>query len=396
MRKQPSRTSSSTESLPHMAVLVPFRSQWGRGVARGIGDYAMTHCRWLLTPYDIQSLWRSGRQRRDLALPSFDAVFTALRPDIALHVDHPDPAILAVSARTPAPVRVVPDERAAGRAAADYFLELGLRNFVCFTFEDSERIDSFRDVIEQRGGTCLRHDVDPHWVSTMLDFEGGRLDNLAEWLATLPRPVGVFCLNDRAGILLIQAARTAGLHVPEDVAVLGCDDDDLLCHQSRPSLSSVNLDYERVGRDAAAVMDQWLRTGTPPEKESLIPPMGVIQRGSTDVQAHGDADVARAVRFIRDHAHEPIQVDDVVEHTLVSRRSLEKRFNDVVGESIATMIRRKRTTHAYHLLRETNLSVTRVALSSGFAGVSQLSRAMKQQYHVPPTQLRNGPPPKDT
>jgi LacI family transcriptional regulator len=372
-------------SMTRIAVLVPFRSQWGRGVVQGICDYARTHCNWLLTAFDIQA--RSRRNR--LELPHFDAVFSALKPDTRLVLPGPKARVVAVSDRTrPADMRIIPDERQAGTMAADYLLEVGLRDLAVFTFEDSARIDAFCQRLESRNIPCARREADPQWISTMLDFEGDKLGKLADWLTSLPKPAGIFTLNDRSASVVLQAARVAQISVPDQLAVLGCDADERLCQTTTPALSSVNMNYERVGRRAAEALDYWFKTGNKPFEQETVAPIGVIQRGSTDVVAHSDDAVAKAVRYIREYAGEGLSVEDVIARTNVSRRTLEKRFRQHVGDSIAGMIRKDRTAKAYRMLEETNLSITRIAAATGFAGVSQLGRALKRRYGKTPTQLR--------
>jgi len=342
-----------------------------------------------VTPYDIQA----GSRRDRLELPRFDAVFSALRPDIRLVLPDQQARIIAVSDRTvSADLRVVPDEEQAGQVAADHLMEQGLRNFATFSFEETSRIDAFCERLAGREIPCARRFADPSWISTMLYFEGAKLPALADWLLSLPKPVGIFTLNDRSASVLLQAARIARVPVPGDLAILGCDDDELLCQTGTPALSSVNMDYERVAREAAGALDHWMRTERKPFQERCIAPMGVVQRGSTDVVAHEGPAVANAVRYIREHACDGIDVEDVVARTAVSRRTLEKSFQHYACQSIAEMIRRIRISRAYRMLEETNFSITRIAAATGFAGVSQLGRALKSRYGRTPTQLRKGDP----
>src|SRR5262249_43874466 len=152
---------------------------------------------------------------------------------------------------------------------------------------------------------------------------------------------GVFVPNDLWGMQLSEVCRQERLRVPEDVAIVGVDNDDLLCELARPALSSIIVPSERIGFEAAGLLDRWLRSGrarsaVPP---LLLPPPGVFVRRSSDVLCIEDGAVAAAMRFIRDRSHRPIQVADVLEAVSVSRRSLERRFRARLNHSVWDEIR---------------------------------------------------------
>ena len=176
--------------------------------------------------------------------------------------------------------------------------------------------------------------------------------------------------------------------MPEQVAVLAADNDDLLCEACIPSLSGIALTSERIGYEAAGVLDRLMHGGRGPKRPILIAPTGVVARQSTDTLAVDDADLARAVAFIRGHATDPIQVADVLREVPVSRRWLERRFGEVLGRGPGEEIRRVRLGRAKLLLAETDMPVPQVAVRAGFGSREYLAAAMKSQTGLSPRQYR--------
>ena len=167
---------------------------------------------------------------------------------------------------------------------------------------------------------------------------------MRRWLTGLPRPVGILASHDPQAVELSELCRHSGLRVPEEVALVGVDNDDLLCELGAPSLTSVALPAERVGFEAARLLDCLLTRprprGRPGGSALLLPPQGVVTRVSTDVLAIDDAEVVATLRFIRQHAHESIQVKDVLDEVPVSRRTLERRVRAALGRGVWEEIRR--------------------------------------------------------
>jgi LacI family transcriptional regulator len=288
--------------------------------------------------------------------------------------------------------RVGTDDFAAGQLAGAHLLDRGLRQFG-FVGHPSHaysvhREAGFRHAVEA-AGLRLRcfHERGSHGFDPM-----GRLWALDEavrrWVRALPLPVGVFAPNDLWGVQLSEVCRQTRLHVPEDVAIVGVDNDDLLCGLARPSLSSVAVPAERVGYEAARLLDRLLGGRAPPRQPLLLPPRGVVTRQSSDVVAVEDAEVAAAVRFIRDQAHRPLSVPDVLREVVVSRRSLERRFRGTLGRGLLGEIRRAHVERARSLLADTELPAGVVAERSGFSGPKQLSVVFRQMTGQTPTAYR--------
>jgi LacI family transcriptional regulator len=204
--------------------------------------------------------------------------------------------------------------------------------------------------------------------------------------------VGVFTCNDVWGVQISEACRGARLNVPEDVAIVGVDNDDLLCELSRPSLSSVAVPSEEVGYRAAEMLDGLLRGKPPARRPVLLPPRGVVARQSSDVLAIEDPEVAAAVRFIRGARSggtpRPLATSDVMESVAVCRRTLERRFRQCLSRGIGDEIRRVRLDRAKRLLCDTDLPMSAVAEASGFADGKHLSVSFRRALDLTPSAYR--------
>jgi LacI family transcriptional regulator len=213
--------------------------------------------------------------------------------------------------------------------------------------------------------------------------------DLIDWLRDLPKPVGILTWATRRGREVLDACRCAGLLVPEQVAVLGGDDDELLCEVCSPSLSGIVVASEQIGHEAAALLDRLLLGRRPPRQPMLIAPVGVVTRQSTDTLAIENAAIAQAIRFIREHAAEPITVRDVLREVPISRRQLERQFQDCLGRSPATEIRRVHLERAKSLLTSTDLPIPQVASGSGFGTPEYLACVLKNTTGLSPVKYRS-------
>jgi len=229
------------------------------------------------------------------------------------------------------------------------------------------------------------------WEGRTADREGTgfRSDSLEAFLSSLEPPTALFACNDTSGLRATDAARRAGISVPSSLAILGVDNEDVLCELASPSLSSVMLDCEAIGYRAAEALDRLMESGGPAIR-STVPPKGVAERESTLVFACEDELVARAATFIRTHAHEGIGVAEVLRAVASSRRRLETRFKAAMGRSLHQEILRARLDRAKRLLHETSLTLERVAADSGFGGLQRFHEAFKAAEGLSPGAWRKG------
>jgi LacI family transcriptional regulator len=211
---------------------------------------------------------------------------------------------------------------------------------------------------------------------------------IISWLMNLPRPTGVMACCDRLGLELIEACRMAEIKVPSEVAIISVGNDELLCEMADPPLSSVFPDAERIGYLAASYLDTLLAGKGEVPQITRIPPIGVVARQSTDSFAIDDPDVAAAARFIRDHAKEGIKVADVLDAVPMSRRVLESRFRKWFGCTPHREILRVQLSHVRALIRDTDLSLERIAAQCGFRHVEYMSVVFKRELGLTPSEYR--------
>jgi LacI family transcriptional regulator len=378
--------------MPHslrIALVFSYGLAYCRGILRGVRDYARTRQNWTFTPIDPESA--TPRFLRSLAPAGVIAhIYNDALARVLTRLGRPLVNVCGVLPDLPVP-RVGLDDDAIGSAAAGHLLDRGLRHFAFVGHPhhaySARREDGFNSTLSARGFNVHAY----HDASSPFDPRG-RLwaldDRVCRWLVALPRPLGMFTCNDLWGVQICELCRQAGLRVPEDVAILGVDNDDLLCDLARPSLSSVMVPAAAVGHGAAALLDRLLHRGRAPKHPLLLPPTGVATRQSSDILAIQDPDVAAAVRVIRDHAHEPLHTRDVLDVVAVSRRSLERRFRRALGRGIGQEIRRCHVERARTLLATTDLPMPDVARLAGFGEGKQLSVVFRRETGSTPTGYR--------
>jgi LacI family transcriptional regulator len=289
--------------------------------------------------------------------------------------------------------RVTPDDRAVGAKAATYFIE---RRFTRLAFLGHpelrfslERRDGFLETAAASGvpvivapATCGSGEI---WATSRRTAPHQALLN---WVSSLPKPVAVFCASDGWGAQLIEACHTLKISVPDDVAVLGADNDELLCQLGQPPMSSVDLCAERVGYRAARMLDALMNGDNAGPTRVALPPGEVVERQSTNVLCVNDPDIATALRFIHANAHRTLRIDDLCEHVVVPRRTLQRRFREAVGHGIMQEIMRCRLDRARRLLSETDLPIPEVARRSGFSSRERFWSIFHKREKCPPLEFR--------
>jgi LacI family transcriptional regulator len=276
----------------------------------------------------------------------------------------------------------------AGRLAAEHLLERGFRRFAFCGYPGENwsrcREEGFCERLRESG---FRPDIYETRRNVRIAWHREQAAVTA-WLESLPKPVGVMACNDVRGRQVIEACVMGRMHVPNDVAVVGVDEDRLLSEFSNPPLSSVALNAEQGGYRAAELLDGMMSGRVERRQRILVEPLWVVARPSTEVIAVEDRDVAEALKYIRDHARRPIGVLDVVKHSAMSRRALEIRFHRSLGRSIREEIERLRLNLVRQLLVETNLSVQKIADNASFNSVSYLSKVFRRATGVTLTDYR--------
>lgn len=283
------------------------------------------------------------------------------------------------------------DQRMIGKLAADHLLERGFRNFAYCDYVRSstnvwseERQRSFAANLAKRGFSCSifcpLQKTTRQWRSV--------LASLGNWLQSLPKPVGVMGANDRRAHHILEACRAYQIRVPEEVAVLGVDNDEMLCQLSNPALSSIEQGAKQIGYEAAILLDRMMGGAKPRQQHYVIPPIGVVTRKSTDVLAIEDKVAADAMVFIQSNFHTGINVVDVINALGMSRSALESRFKASTGRSVHEVIRMIQLNHARNLISETNLAMKEIAASAGFRSVQHMTSLFGKSFGQTPAKYR--------
>lgn len=287
--------------------------------------------------------------------------------------------------------KIRPDNRALGHLGAEHFIERGFRQVAFAGFSNhgwaAERRDGFVEATRLAGVRCEVFEVDypgdltPTW-------DEAQTKALADWVKGLPKPVGVMCCNDMQALQMMAACQAADLLVPEEVAVLGANNDAIRCELSFPPLSSVATDPFQSGFRAAELLDQLMTGGDVASAEVRIDPRGVVARQSSDVLAVNDRNVAAALSYIREHACSGLTVDQVLRHAAASRSQLEKKFRKFFGRSPQAEIRRVQVERIKQLLVETEYPLKRIAELAGFEHVEYMSVVFKRITLITPGEYR--------
>ena len=372
-----------------IAILIRTDYGFGREIIRGIMSFARTQPSWVIrreSPKTSIVPWLMQWQPHGLISHIEDMeMLEKLRPLTAPWID--------LTTRYPGdePPPIWQDDRKVGQIVAEYFYAKGHRHFAYVGFRvhkySIERQTGFDIAVAKLGGHCdlfLREEL-PAQPTAKHDWTTDR-KRLIAWLIALPKPVGILACHDVAGAEIIEACEQCGLSVPEQVAVVGVEDDDLLCFTTQPHLSSVRMPNESIGFRSAEHLHRVL-TGKKPRK-IILPPIGVVTRGSSDLVAVEDRVVSSALKFIHAHLHEPIRVESVLEKVPVSQSVLERRFREVLGRTPLAEIRRLRIERAKLLLADTKLPMTRIAEQCGFNSTVRFSMVFHELAGVTPTGYR--------
>ena len=371
--------------VPRVLLVLGASAGWSRGILRGFSSVAHEQG-WNLLHYN--PAWTDLTWLADVWKPAA----VVLGPQVEGAWPAPSETTVHVSVnadRTPEGVpSVFLDERQIAVEVFEHFLSKGLQDLTTFRFDRSPfaiaRERAFRDVVAG-AGIRLAQGWQPDGPTPSAGGEDPAA--LAAWLGHLPKPCGVFACCDAWATVVARYARLCELRVPEDVSIVGVDNDAIECELSVPPLSSVIVPWQTIGRQAASLVVLGL-AGKSAAGPIVVKPGHVMARRSSDALAIEDAMVARAVRWIREHAHGPVTVPTVARAVATSRRRLERRFHAVLGRTVVDEIRRARVETAKRLLAGTPHSLAEVARMSGFTSPGLLNVAFQRELGLPPGAYR--------
>jgi len=415
-----------TKGGPRIAVCIDKSRVYGVGILQGLADYLELHGPWsvFVEPFSTGSLpWRrldtwkgsgilallcneeSARRVGKLTIPTVDVCGNLGQQELEK---------LGIPC-------VCSNHCEIGGLAAEHLLECGYPHFAFSGYRSLKWVEvrwhGFHSKLadcdfessrsnqqsELRKGLaekhfkvdCRRHEyaLPPSQIgdpSRSLQRWAGAQKKLITWLQKLPKPVGIMACNDSHALDLLDACQEAGLVVPDDVGIVGVDNDEALCRLSKPPLSSVIPDPRQIGFQAARALDDLMsgRTIDESPQHYLVSPIDVAARRSTQGTAVQDETIASALRIIRDNAASGISAEQVLRQTKLSRRAFYRRFQDQVGRTPHEEISRVRHAHVKRLLRETNLSLEKVAELTGYCSSAHMSVNFKKKLGIPPGEFR--------
>lgn len=365
-------------------------------IRRGFNRYrALQRLSWLINDagHEGRYLNLATKQAPDAILARINDPQTA---DLVTAIDVPTLDIAGFVASARFPILTV-DDRAIGALAADFFLTRGFRNFFFVSYGqfpyEAARWEGFSKRLTDSGHAA-------HWVTTSMHqricavirtAEGMKPRDeipIADWFGSLPRPCALFCAVDRLAREICEDCQQYGLHVPEQVSVMGVDNFVLMCESSTPTLSSICLPGERIGEEAAAILDGMMRGTAPAPRARRLAPVAICERESTDATAVEDPRVAKALTYIRHHAHERIDVNTVLANIRTDRRSLSERFRKVCGRSVLEEIYRVRLELARQHLSLGNRKIADIADACGYRTVDDFTRRFRAATGMRPSDFR--------
>lgn len=366
---------------------------YGRDLLKGIYEFNNRHTHWEII-YESAYYLQSERLKDDVE------AIRSLKPDGCILEQHDNmdeilslgiPTVQTVSMKQYENVpNLIGNYDLDGKMACDYFIKLGFRNLAFFGADflhfSVGRHQSFRHYAGQQH-------IEVHanifgQEDTRNRFSERFYVPLQEWLLSLPKPVGILACNDELGQVLINACSAAEIKVPYEVAVLGVDNDELLCNITVPNLSSISRNLQAASSELCMLLDRMMNGESVKQDSVQVNPVEVVVRQSTDTIASDDPEVIKAIAFIHNNIHRSISVEDVAHATTISRRQLANRFKAVTGTSIHDEIQFRRLQSFKRLLINEKRSIKEIAYMMGFQNIAHVSRWFAAFEGKTPTKWR--------
>jgi LacI family transcriptional regulator len=380
-----------------VAILCPTSIPWISLCIDGIRRFAREQGGWHLfsSPPSMRGTGESALGIRSMRGWKGDAVIVLSDEEDELRYAHriglPVVNLGGGSAKSFGVPRVMVNHFKAGRMAADHLLGRGLRHLAFFGWQDlwysDQRQMGFIGRAREAGVECevllraSRDESNQNWPQ--------RIASLTRWLVSLPRPVGIFAVHDYRAQFLIEACQEAGLRIPDDIAVVGMDNNEAICDHLAPTLSSVSRSSQKVGWEAAALLDRILRGMKVPQEDVMIDPDGVVARQSTAMQYSENPVVQSALDYMREHLREQFNISAVAEHSRASKRTLEMRFRESLGSSPHSFLTKLRVERAEALLGlPQKLSIEEIATECGFGTATTFYSAFRRVTGQSPASFR--------
>ena len=375
-------------------IISDFTESFSHKLLAGLVDYSRAKEQWIVrrmppeykAQIGIQGVIRVAKEW------DIDAVIGQFEPtdDIGLFAENGIVAIAQDYKKKFASIpNVTGDYIGTGRMAAQFFLDRGFRNFGFFGFNDvcwsDERCDGFRREVEAAGFGDSFYAYRMQEIDMVWYYQRNRL---REWLRTIPKPIAIMACDDNQGSTLIEVCHGLGIRIPSEVSVIGVDNDEALCSLGSTTLTSVQVDIEEGGRQAAALVERLVADPAAPVEDVVLKPIKIVQRMSTAAFATDDQQILKAILFIHKNVQKKITVSDVMAEAALSRRLLERRFKEVTGKTLYEYITAQKLKHFAEQLEDTDEQVINIALSMGENDTKSIARRFKQIYGCTPVEWR--------
>lgn len=378
-----------TEEKKNIALIIETSNAYGRGLLHGIRGYIESHKNWTIY------LGEHSRGKPKLAwLKNWngDGIIARIENKFIAHIisEIKIPTIDVSSGRfIPNLVWVETNDQLIAELAAEHLINCGLKNFAyCYDpyFNWAKwRRKSFKKIISN-----LNYPYFEYKINTLDSKKGwfSEQNKLGNWLKSLPKPIGIMACYDICGLKIIETCRTLGMLIPDEVAIIGVDNDDLLCNLSDPKLSSVIPNTYETGYKSAELLDRLMRGENISDNTYLIDPIGVATRQSTNILAIKDKYVLEVINFIKHNFQKNITVKDCLQNIPLSRRVIERRFLKELNRTIYNEIVRLKLNKVKQLLIETEIPLYDIAIQSGFKYIEYMSSLFKKKFGIPPSHYR--------
>jgi len=385
-------------TIPKVILMIESSREYGRQLLRGISRYASLYGPWNFYMGEPFYYGASDTKKSVLHLIEKWGVNGIIMRESEEIKEMKQIAQMGVPAviintytkeRNPGLVSLLGDCAGAGKLAAEHLLGRGLKHFAYCGLNNlywsDERGASFQKHISEAGFNVQFYKQPSLKQKRSWESEQG---TMLEWLKQLPKPVGLMTCTDDRSQNVVEACKAAGIHIPEEVAIVGVDNDEFVCGLSNPPLTSVALNAAQAGYEAAEILHSLMNGKKNTEQVITAKATHVVTRQSTDILAIEDADVAGAINFIRKNARRAIQICDVVNSGSLSQRVLQQRFRKVLGRTIHDEINRVRIDYICQLLLNTHESISDIALELEFLSAEHISRFFKKERGISPREFR--------
>jgi LacI family transcriptional regulator len=364
--------------MKKIVLLIETSREFGRQLINGIARYSRINGPWSF--YKEQTGLKSSIHRLTSWKPDGIIMRNSMIKKELLKLKIP--TILALhdpSSHPKLPV-IKTNSQAIAKMASEHFIEKGFKNFAFCGFDifewSNERKIFFTKYNNEAGFTTHLYDSSKKNISQDWEVEQR---HVIEWLKSIPKPVALMACNDDRGQHILEVCKLIGLKVPDDVSVIGVDNDPMICEIGDPPLTSIALDVESAGFNSAKLLNELISSTKMNGQQIIVSPTHIVQRQSSDIFAVNDLEITKALKFIRENARSKIYVKDVVNSTCLSRRILEKRFRDILHRSIYDEIRRRRVDLITKFLIETDLPISEITSLFTFTDMEHISRYFKKE-----------------